>query len=127
MSPDPAWLRAHLRDVVDFPKPGIVFKDISPLFADPVAFRTVIDAIVAAQDGADRFEPPPGLEGVIAIPPEPVPTADAPTSRTTSTTPAPTAPAGCSAPRATSRTARTSRSNCARRTAWRPSDASPAA
>ena len=33
--------------------------------------------VVCTADGADRFEPPPGLEGVIAIPPEPVPTADA--------------------------------------------------
>ncbi|HEX9891187.1 MAG TPA: adenine phosphoribosyltransferase [Actinomycetota bacterium] len=39
-------LRSYLRDVPDFPKPGIVFKDITPLLADPVAFSTVIDLIV---------------------------------------------------------------------------------
>lgn len=39
-------LRAHIRDIPDFPKPGIVFKDITPLLADPVAFSTVIDVIV---------------------------------------------------------------------------------
>jgi adenine phosphoribosyltransferase len=32
-------LRSRIRDVPDFPKPGIVFKDITPLLADPAAFR----------------------------------------------------------------------------------------
>ena len=35
-------LHACIRDVPDFPKPGIVFKDITPLLLDPVAFRSVI-------------------------------------------------------------------------------------
>ena len=39
-------LGQYIRDVSDFPKPGIVFKDITPLLADPVAFSTVIDLIV---------------------------------------------------------------------------------
>lgn len=39
-------LRAKIRDIPDFPKPGIVFKDITPLLADEVAFSTVIDEIV---------------------------------------------------------------------------------
>ncbi len=39
-------LRAHIRDVPDFPKPGIVFKDITPLLADRGAFRATIDTIV---------------------------------------------------------------------------------
>ncbi len=39
-------LKAHIRDVPDFPQPGIVFKDITPLLADPIAFSTVIDLIV---------------------------------------------------------------------------------
>ena len=33
--------------------------------------------VICTREGADRFEPPPGLEGVIAIPPDPVPTAEA--------------------------------------------------
>jgi adenine phosphoribosyltransferase len=37
-------LRAHIRDIPDFPKPGIVFKDITPLLLDPAA----LDAAVAA-------------------------------------------------------------------------------
>ena len=36
-----------IRDVPDFPKPGILFKDITTLIADPEAFKTVIDLLVA--------------------------------------------------------------------------------
>jgi adenine phosphoribosyltransferase len=35
-------LRTLIRDVPGFPKPGIVFKDIMPLVADPVAFRQAV-------------------------------------------------------------------------------------
>jgi adenine phosphoribosyltransferase len=40
-------LEAFIRDVPDFPKPGILFKDLMPLFADPDAFRQAVDEIVA--------------------------------------------------------------------------------
>jgi adenine phosphoribosyltransferase len=40
-------VRARIRDVPDFPKKGIVFKDITPVLADRVLFRQVIDALVA--------------------------------------------------------------------------------
>jgi adenine phosphoribosyltransferase len=46
--PDPvktALLKQAIRDIPDFPKPGIVFKDIAPLCADPVAFKTFIDLL----------------------------------------------------------------------------------
>jgi adenine phosphoribosyltransferase len=36
----------RIRDVTDYPKPGIVFKDITPLLADHVAFSAVVDAVV---------------------------------------------------------------------------------
>jgi adenine phosphoribosyltransferase len=39
-------VKALVRDVPDFPQEGIVFKDITPLLADPIAFSTVIDLIV---------------------------------------------------------------------------------
>ena len=39
-------LKALIRDVPDFPQPGIVFKDITPLLADDNAFSSVIDLIV---------------------------------------------------------------------------------
>jgi adenine phosphoribosyltransferase len=43
-------LPSYIRDIPDFPKPGVVFKDITPLLADVDAFRTTIDAI------AEHFE-----------------------------------------------------------------------
>ncbi|CAC9603792.1 Adenine phosphoribosyltransferase [Bathymodiolus heckerae thiotrophic gill symbiont] len=38
-------LNLYIKDIVDFPKKGIVFKDISPLLANPKAFAHVIDNI----------------------------------------------------------------------------------
>jgi len=39
-------IRGLIRDVPDFPKPGIVFKDITPVLANPIAFSTITDLIV---------------------------------------------------------------------------------
>lgn len=36
-------LKEIIKDVEDFPKPGITFKDVAPVLADPVAFATVVD------------------------------------------------------------------------------------
>ena len=44
-------LRRHIRDIPDFPKPGIVFKDITPLLADAAAFRTAVDSFVERYRG----------------------------------------------------------------------------
>jgi adenine phosphoribosyltransferase len=41
-----ARAKSLIRDIQDFPQPGIVFKDITPLLADDVAFSSVIDLIV---------------------------------------------------------------------------------
>jgi adenine phosphoribosyltransferase len=41
-----AQIRELIRDVPDFPEPGIVFKDITPVLADPMAFSTITDMIV---------------------------------------------------------------------------------
>ena len=38
-------LEDHIRDIPDFPKPGIVFKDITPLFLDPEALRYTVGAL----------------------------------------------------------------------------------
>src|SRR6187399_117342 len=38
-------LKPLIRDVPDFPKPGIVFKDIMPLLADPDALRFTVDQL----------------------------------------------------------------------------------
>ena len=46
---DASWLRQHIRDVQDFPQPGVVFKDLTPLLGHADAFRFSVDAI------ADHF------------------------------------------------------------------------
>jgi adenine phosphoribosyltransferase len=38
---------ALVRTVPDFPEPGVLFRDLNPLFASPAAFRTVIDEMAA--------------------------------------------------------------------------------
>jgi adenine phosphoribosyltransferase len=40
-------LRARIRDIPDFPKPGIVFKDITPLLLDPQALDAAISELAA--------------------------------------------------------------------------------
>jgi adenine phosphoribosyltransferase len=40
-------LRSMIRDVPDFPKQGIMFKDVMPLIADPASFRETIDRLAA--------------------------------------------------------------------------------
>lgn len=40
-----ARLRGAIRDVPDFPKPGILFKDITPVLADAILFRETTDAM----------------------------------------------------------------------------------
>ena len=38
-------LKNHIRDIPDFPKAGILFKDITPLLSDPDAFREAMDLL----------------------------------------------------------------------------------
>jgi adenine phosphoribosyltransferase len=52
-------LRAFIRDIPDFPQPGIVFKDITPLLLDP---RALDDAVV----GLARLAEPLGVDFVVA-------------------------------------------------------------
>lgn len=56
--PNDDTLRALVRDVPDFPRSGILFRDITPLLADAAAFRAAVDAVAAAH---------PGVECVVAI------------------------------------------------------------
>ena len=51
-----AELTALVRDIPDFPAPGIVFKDITPLLADGPAFRAAIEGMAALVDGAGKVE-----------------------------------------------------------------------
>jgi adenine phosphoribosyltransferase len=67
-------LKPYIRDIPDFPKPGILFKDITPLLADPSAFEYAIarlaahyatdppDAIAAAEARGFLFAAPLALE-----------------------------------------------------------------
>lgn len=63
-------LRKLIRDVPDFPQEGIVFKDITPLLADPAAFSTVVDTIVV-HFGRGRVDKVVGIEArgfIVAAP-----------------------------------------------------------
>ena len=53
------WQRL-IRDIPDFPKPGIVFKDIMPMLADAPAFTAAIDAMAAPWRAAN-------IDAVLAI------------------------------------------------------------
>lgn len=46
-------LLTRIVDVPDWPQPGVVFRDIAPLLADPVAFARAVDALAAAGRDAD--------------------------------------------------------------------------
>lgn len=67
-------LAKYIRDIPDFPKPGILFKDITPVLADPSAFQEAvdqlcqsvadlrIDAIAAAEARGFLFSAPMALK-----------------------------------------------------------------
>ena len=57
MSPETLDPRDFIRDIPDFPKPGVQFKDITPLLADPTAFRASVERL------AERY----GDAGIHAI------------------------------------------------------------
>lgn len=54
------FIRGKIRDVPDFPKPGIVFKDITPILADPRAFNLCLDLL------AERYDAQP-LDAIVGI------------------------------------------------------------
>jgi adenine phosphoribosyltransferase len=54
-------ITSRIRDVPDFPKPGILFKDVTPLIGDGPAFRVVTD-LLAERVGANRPELIVGIE-----------------------------------------------------------------
>lgn len=63
-------LKSLVRDVPDFPQEGVVFKDITPLLADELAFSTVIDLIVV-HFGRGKIDKVVGIEArgfIIASP-----------------------------------------------------------
>lgn len=60
-----AALRRLVVDVADFPEPGVVFKDITPVLADPEAFGLVVEALADAgrdQNGRPVVDHVVGME-----------------------------------------------------------------
>lgn len=53
-------LKALIRDIPNFPTPGILFRDITPLLSDPAAFRQVLDILAERASGA-------GAEAIVGI------------------------------------------------------------
>ena len=54
-----ALVTSRVRDVPDYPRPGVVFKDITPLLADGPAFGAVVGALAA---GYGRIDKVAGIE-----------------------------------------------------------------
>ena len=58
----PFDLTPHIRAIPDFPKPGILFRDITPLLGSPEAFREAIHQMAAPfRDAGPCFTTAPGL------------------------------------------------------------------
>lgn len=53
-------IKAAIRDIPDFPEPGILFKDITPILSDGPLFHAVIDQLAAQYSGQ-------GIEAVVGI------------------------------------------------------------
>jgi adenine phosphoribosyltransferase len=47
-------IAAHVRDVPDYPQSGVLFKDITPLLAEPKAFSAVVDALASSFGPVDK-------------------------------------------------------------------------
>ncbi|MCX6553338.1 MAG: adenine phosphoribosyltransferase [Acidobacteria bacterium] len=59
-TPDPEFLKTRIRHVPDFPKPGILFYDITTLLRDPAGFTSAIDQLAQPFAGA-------GIDLVVGI------------------------------------------------------------
>ncbi|MGH9059730.1 MAG: adenine phosphoribosyltransferase [Acidimicrobiales bacterium] len=62
MAVDTGFLKDLVRDVPDFPRPGVVFKDITPLLADAAAFAAAVSALAGRFAGAGA-----GVDAVVGI------------------------------------------------------------
>src|SRR5690606_27140665 len=54
-------LKSAVRDVIDFPKPGIIFKDITPILKDPGLCEAVVECMAKPLDG-DAVDAVAGIE-----------------------------------------------------------------
>lgn len=57
---DTEHLKQYIRDIPDFPQPGILYRDIAPLLADPAIFKEVLDRLAAHYADAR-------IEGIVAV------------------------------------------------------------
>lgn len=55
-----AWLKGYIRDIPDYPQPGILFRDITPLLQDARALHVAIDKLAERYHGA-------GIDAVVGI------------------------------------------------------------
>ncbi len=57
-----AWehLKQYIRDIPDFPQPGVLYRDITPLLANPAAFNEVVNALADQYRGAN-------IEAIVAV------------------------------------------------------------
>lgn len=58
---DTEWLARHVRAIPDYPQPGVLFRDITPLLAAPDAFGAAVDAL-AAPFAEERIDKVVGIE-----------------------------------------------------------------
>jgi adenine phosphoribosyltransferase len=59
-------------DVPDFPVPGVLFRDLTPVFADAVGFRRMVEGLTVPQDGDPRAaavagDGDPGFDVVVGV------------------------------------------------------------
>ncbi|MGH3457925.1 adenine phosphoribosyltransferase [Aeromicrobium sp.] len=57
-----ALIERWVRPIPDWPEPGVTFRDITPLLAEPAAFATVVDAMVAAGEELGPVDAVLGIE-----------------------------------------------------------------
>jgi len=55
-----AWLKGYIRDIPDYPQPGVLFRDITPLLQDARALQFAIDKLAERYRGA-------GIDAVVGI------------------------------------------------------------
>ena len=53
-------LKQYIRDIPDFPQPGILYRDITPLLANPIAFKGVLETLAAHYQGTK-------IEAIVAV------------------------------------------------------------
>lgn len=60
MDPRADDLKRYIRDIPDFPQPGVLYRDITPLLANPGAFKEVLDTLAARYQGET-------VEAIVAV------------------------------------------------------------